>query len=114
MKGKDAFFKLMYLSSTSTKEADGMIISHEKDLVLVSFERKMKTMSIERLFHPMRFTKRFQGPTTGTTGCIESRVFKKGWEPMMMAKGKGDEFVYELVCCGVPHNVFDRELYRIM
>ena len=34
VKGKDTLFKLMYLASTSTKEADGMIISHKNDLVL--------------------------------------------------------------------------------
>jgi hypothetical protein len=38
VKGKDALFKLMYLASTSTKEADGMIISHKKDLVLRVFQ----------------------------------------------------------------------------
>ena len=37
VKGKDTVLKLMYLSSTSTKEANGMIISHKKDLVLRVF-----------------------------------------------------------------------------
>ena len=37
VKGKDVLFELMYLASTSTKEADGMIISHKNDLVLWVF-----------------------------------------------------------------------------
>ena len=56
-------------------------------------------MSIERSFHPMRFTKRFQGPTSGRTGCIVSRVFKKGCEQVMMVKGKNSSMNLFVVTC---------------
>ena len=49
-------------------------------------------MSIERSFHPM-------GPTSGRTGCIVSRVFKKGCEQVMMVKGKNSSMNLFVVTC---------------
>jgi hypothetical protein len=113
VKGKDTLFELTYSACTSGKGAEGMIISCERDLVVRVF-RTETYIHVNRAIVPSNaFYKRISGAYYRYDGLYKIKSYRKGIGKSDDG-GKGEEFIFELVRCRVPHNIFYGKNYQFM
>jgi SAD/SRA domain len=114
VKGTDTLFELTYSACTCGKGAEGMIISKEMDLVLRVFRTEHYNHVNRAVVPANAFYKRISGTYYRYDGLYKIKSYRKGIGTSDGDGGRGEEYVFELVRCCLPQNVFDGENYRMM
>ena len=113
VKCEDSLFELTYSSSKGGRGAEGMILSYEKGFLVRVF-RTNRYKHVNRAIVPANaFYKRISGAYYRYDGLYMIQNCKRR-NPKKRVEDKNEEFVFQLLRCGHPHNVFVGEDYRIL
>ena len=111
--GNDSLLELTYSSSKGGKGAEGMILSADNGFLVRVF-RTNRYKHVNRAIVPANaFYKRISGAYYRYDGLYMIQNCKRR-NPKKRVEDKTEEFVFQLLRCGPPHNVFVGEDYRIL
>jgi SAD/SRA domain len=113
VKGEDSLLELTYSSSKGGKGAEGMIVSCEKGFLVRVFRTDTYRHVNQAVVPANAFYKRISGAYYRYDGLYKIQKFERS-NPKKREEDKKEEYVFQLLRCGRPHNVYVGDEYRIL